>query len=70
MHEIWIHYENPLLKGCILNKVDTTPYAGIHIDKYLLWNEHIYKTAAVLRRKVGMIYRLRLLIPQNVIVLL
>ena len=41
------------LKGCTLNKVDTTPYVGIHIDKYLLWNEHIDKTAAVLRRKVG-----------------
>ena len=58
------------LKGCTLNKVDTTPYVGIHIDKYLLWNEHIDKTAAVLRRKVGMIYRLRHLIPQNVLLLL
>ena len=43
------------LKGCTLNKVDTTPYVGIHIDKYLSWNEHIDKTAAVLRRKVGLI---------------
>ena len=58
------------LKGCTLNKVDTTPYVGIHIDKYLLWNEHIDKTAAVLRRKVGLIYRLRHLIPQNVLLLL
>ena len=62
--------ENSKLKGCTLNKVDTTPYVGIHIDKYLLWNEHIDKTAAVLRRKVGMIYRLRHLIPQNVLLLL
>ena len=58
------------LKGCILNKVDTTPYVGLHIDKYLLWNEHIEKTAAVLRKKVGVIYRLRHLIPQNVLLLI
>ena len=31
------------LKGCTLNKVDTTPYVGIHIDKYLL----------SVRRKIG-----------------
>ena len=43
------------LKGCALNKVDTTPYVGIHIDKYLSWNEHIDKTAALLNRKVGLI---------------
>ena len=41
------------LKGCTLNKVDTTPYVGSHIDKYLLWNEHIDKTAAVPHMKVG-----------------
>ena len=58
------------LKGCTLNKVDTTPYVGIHIDKYLSWNEHIDKTAVVLRRKVGLNYRLKHLIPQNVLLLL
>ena len=58
------------LKGCTLNKVDTTAYVGIHIDKYLSWNEHIGKTAAVLRKKVGLIYRLKHLIPQNILLLL
>ena len=42
-------------KGWILNKVDTTLYVGIHIDKYLSWNEHIDKTAVVLRKEVGLI---------------
>ena len=58
------------LKGCTLHKVDTTVYVGIHIDMYLSWDKHIDKTAAVLRKKVGLIYRLKHLIPQNILVLL
>ena len=58
------------LKGCTLNKVDTTFHVGIHIDKYLSWNEHIDKTDAVLRKNVGLIYRLKHLIPQHTLLLL
>ena len=40
------------LKDCTLNKVDTTLYVGIHIDKYLSWNEHIDKLLRFSARKL------------------
>ena len=51
------------LKGNTLNEVDASLYVGIHIDKYLLWDEHINKVTAILRRRVGIIYRLRHFVP-------
>ena len=58
------------LKGNTLNEVDASLYVGIHIDKYLLWDEHINKVTAILRRRVGIIYRLRHFVPQYVLILL
>ena len=58
------------LKGCTLERVESTLYVGIHIDKHLLWNEHIKKVTGILRKKVGIIYRIRNYVPQSVLILI
>ena len=58
------------IKNELLNEVHVSLFVGIYIDRYLVWDEHINNLCSVIRRKVGILYRLRHFIPKKVLVLL
>ena len=58
------------IKGHVLNEVEVASFVGIHIDNYLTWKDHINRTSTMLRKKVGIIYRLRHFVPQYILLLL
>ena len=58
------------IKNDKLTEVHSILFVGIYIDEYLNWSEHINHVSSVIRKKVGIIYRLRHFVPKRVLVLL
>ena len=53
-----------------LHEVDVTTFIGVDIDQHLTWKSHIAKVKLCIRKKVGILYRLRNFVPQNILILL
>ena len=45
-------------------------FVGLNIDKHLNWKMHIKKVNANIRKKVGILYRLRNFVPMDILILL
>lgn len=58
------------IKGIKLTEVHSSLFVGIFIDEYLSWSEQINHVTNILRKKVGIMYRLRHFIPKQVLILL
>ena len=58
------------IENSLINEVDSVPFVGLNIDKHLNWKVHIQKVNANIRKKVGILYRLRNFVPMNILVLL
>ena len=56
---------NTAIKG-----VDCVSFVGLNIDNQLSWKTHIGKVNANIRKKVGILFRLRNVVPTDVLVLL
>ena len=53
-----------------LTEVHSSLFVGIFIDEYLCWSQQITHVINILRKKVGIMYRLRHFIPKQVLLLL
>ena len=58
------------LSGYELLEVDKASFVGLEIDKHLIWDEHIKIVNKNIRSKVGILFRLRHFVPQNILLLL
>ena len=54
----------------VIKEVNGVSFVGLNIDKHLNWKMHIEKVNANIRKKVGILYRLRNFVPMDVLVLL
>ena len=53
-----------------LHEVDIASFVGLNIDKHLTWKPHIETVNKSIRKKIGIIYRLRNCVPQRILILL
>ena len=58
------------ISGSKLLEVDKASFVGLQIDKHLTWIEHIKMVNRNIRSKVGILFRIRHYVPQNILVLL
>ena len=56
-----------VMGGKILNQVYTTKFLGVHIDNKLSWREHIYKVCRKSAGSIGVISRLKYIVPQRIL---
>ena len=53
-----------------IEEVDEATFVGITIDKHLTWRNHIRAVNSCIRRRVGILFRLRHYVPKYTLVLL
>ena len=53
-----------------ISKVDEASFVGICIDSHLTWKNHIRVVNKYVRRKVGVLFKLRHCVPQHTLILL
>ena len=53
-----------------IKRVQTTTFLGVIIDQHLTWNDHILAISNKIARNIGVISRLRHVLPQNIMILL
>lgn len=58
------------MKDHILKEVYVAPFVGIHFDRHLTWVDHVNSVCNILRKKVGILYRVRHFVPKRVLLLL
>ena len=58
------------IEGLPLDKKDYTKFLGVNIDKYLSWNYHIANTSSYLARGIGILYRVKHILPQKYLIML
>ena len=58
------------LSGNEISKVDEASFVGICIDSNLTWKNHIQGVNKCVRRKVGILFKLRHFVPQHILILL
>src|SRR6218665_2944796 len=51
-----------------ISRVSSTKFLGVNIDEHLTWNEHINAISKKISKNIGVISRVRHLIPQDVLV--
>ena len=51
-------------------QVDVASFVGIYIDQHLTWKPHIQRVNKFIRKRVGVLYRLRQFVPRRVLLLL
>ena len=54
----------------VIEEVDEANFVGITIDKHLTWRNHIKAVNSCIRKRVGILFRLRHVVPQYTLVLL
>ena len=59
-----------IVADTIIQEVEAASFVGVVIDKHLTWKNHIQKVNKCIRRKVGILYRLRYFIPRQVLIML
>jgi hypothetical protein len=59
------------IKVCIDNKalpmVNSTKFLGVYIDQHLTWKEHISQVSKKISKSIGIISRVRYLLPKNIL---
>ena len=58
------------ISGTDISEVSTASFVGINIDCNLLWKNHIQIINKSVRKKVGILFRLRHFVPEYILVLL
>lgn len=58
------------ISGCKLPEVSNASFVGLEIDEHLTWIDHIKMVNKNIRSKVGILFRLRHFVPQNILILL
>ena len=53
-----------------IDEVDETCFVGVILDKNLNWSKHAHKVNSIVRKKVGIIFRLSQFIPQSILLLI
>ena len=54
----------------VINEVESASFVGILIDRHLNWSKHIQMINSTIRKKVGILFKLRQFIPTNILILL
>ena len=58
------------ISGAELREVEEATFVGITIDRHLTWNSHIKSVNDCIRRKVGILFKLRHFVPKHILILL
>ena len=58
------------IKTNVIDEVESATFVGIEIDKHLTWKNHISKINSIIRRKTGILLKLRRSIPRHILLLL
>ena len=58
------------IAGIEIGEVDEATFVGITIDKHLSWEYHIREVNSCIRKRVGILFRLRHYIPKHALILL
>ena len=53
-----------------MNVVDKASFVGVTIDKHLTWKDHIKDVNNCIRKKAGILFKLRNVVPKYIFVLL
>ena len=53
-----------------IEEVNVASFVGVQIDNNFTWKDHIQLINKCIRRKVGILYRLRHFVPQYILMLL
>ena len=53
------------IDGNCLQRVENVKFLGIHIDSKLSWNEHVYNISSQIAKVVGILGRLKYIVPRN-----
>ena len=53
------------IDGVTLDNKDYTKFLGITIDKHLTWNYHIANITSQIAKGIGIVYRLKHILPQK-----
>ena len=64
-----IHYDIRI-DGLPLQKKDYTKFLGITTDKQLTWNQHIANVSSQIAKGIGILYRIKHLLPQKSLLML
>ena len=60
-HAFCIH-----MNGKPVSQVDTTEFLGVYIDSRLTWNEHIHYISKQVSKGIGIMTKLKFMLPQNI----
>ena len=63
-------YGDLCLKNQPLVRSHQASFVGVIIDEHLTWKPHITEVNSVIRKKAGMLFRLRYFVPQRILILL
>ena len=58
------------IAGTEIVRVDVASFVGVYIDQHLTWKPHIERVNKCIRKKVGVLYRLRQFVPRYILLLL
>ena len=58
------------IAGEEIKEVDVATFVGVHIDRHLSWKSHIRFVNQCIRKKVGVLFRLRHFVPSRTLILL
>ena len=59
-----------VFNGVLIDRMATIKFLGLHIDEQLNWKTHISYLCKLLSRNSGVIYRLKSILPQNILFML
>ena len=68
--KVTVKRDNENYQLITLVKVDEASFVGICIDSHLTWNNHIRAVNKCVRRKVGVLFKLRHFVPQHTLIIL
>ena len=60
---------NIKLNGSVIKQVHFAKFLGIYIDQHLTWDKHIQQVASKLSKNVGILSKLKFLVPQKTILM-
>jgi hypothetical protein len=67
-----IQYDQLIIKldGCTLERTHCTKFLGVYLDEKLKWTQHLNHITAKISRGLGVMGRVRKILPQNVVSML
>ena len=58
------------INNAVIDEVEATSFVGVIIDRHLTWVNHVQMVNSIIRKKVGILFRIRQFIPKYILTLI